>query len=190
MNPIEILATLLGLANILLLVRRSIWNYPFGLLMVALYAYIFFGAKLYSDALLQIFFFVIQLYGWWAWWRVGGGEHKVRVERLTGPARVAWLVMIALTSLAWGTAMHVYTDASFPWWDATVAMASIAAQILLARRCIENWILWIAVDVAAIGLYLVKGLTLTAGLYFAFLVLCVLGLREWAAAERKAEAQP
>ena len=62
MNPIEILATLLGLANILLLVRRSIWNYPFGLLMVAVYAYIFFGAKLYSDALLQIFFFVIQLY--------------------------------------------------------------------------------------------------------------------------------
>jgi nicotinamide mononucleotide transporter len=188
-NPIEILATLLGLANILLLVRRSIWNYPFGLLMVSLYAYIFFGAKLYSDALLQIFFFVLQLYGWWAWWRVGGRAQKVKVERLTVPARIAWLAMIALTSLGWGTVMRAYTDASYPWWDAAVAMASIAAQILLARRCIENWVLWIVVDIAAIGLYLAKGLTLTAGLYFAFLLLCVVGLREWAAAERAVRAQ-
>ena len=188
-NALEILATLLGLANIVLLVRRSIWNYPFGIAMVALYADIFFTAKLYSDALLQLFFFAIQVYGWWAWWRAGGGEHKVEVERLTGPARAAWIVMIALTSFVWGTMMHTYTDASFPWWDATVAMASIAAQILLARRMIENWILWIAVDAMAIGLYLAKGLTLTAGLYFVFLILCIFGLRQWAAAERAERAE-
>ena len=187
-NALEILASLLGLANIILLVRRSIWNYPFGIAMVALYADIFFSAKLYSDALLQLFFFAIQVYGWWAWWRAGGGEHKVEVERLTGPARAAWIAMIALTSFAWGTMMHAYTDASFPWWDATVAMASIAAQILLARRMIENWILWISVDAMAIGLYLAKGLTLTAVLYFVFLLLCIFGLREWAAAERAGRA--
>ena len=189
MDRLEIIATVLGLANIVLLVRRNIWNYPFGLAMVALYAHIFFREKLYSDALLQLFFFVIQLYGWWAWWRVGGGEHKVDVVRLTGPARVAWIVMITLLSLAWGTMMHTYTDASFPWWDASIAVASIAAQILLARRCIENWVLWIAVDAGAIPLYLIKGLPLTAGLYFTFLALCVLGLGEWAMAERKGEAR-
>ena len=186
MNTLEIIATLLGLANIVLLVRRSIWNYPFGLAMVALYAHIFFREKLYSDALLQVFFFVIQLYGWWAWWRVGGVEHKVEVVRLTGPARIAWIAVIACLSAAWGTTMHVYTDASFPWWDATVAVSSIAAQILLARRAIENWVLWIAIDVASIPLYLIKGLPFTAGLYFTFLVLCVAGLREWAIAERDA----
>lgn len=187
MDKIEIIATALGLANIVLLVRRNIWNYPFGLAMVALYAHIFFREKLYSDALLQLFFFAIQLYGWWAWWRAGGGEHKVDVVRLTGPARAAWVVMIVLLSLAWGTMMHVYTDASFPWWDAGIAVASIAAQILLARRCIENWVLWIAVDAAAIPLYLIKGLPFTAGLYLTFLVLCLLGLGEWATAERKAQ---
>jgi nicotinamide mononucleotide transporter len=181
---LEIIATLLGLANILLLVRRSIWNYPFGLAMVALYAHIFFREKLYSDALLQLFFFVIQLYGWWAWWRAGGGEHRVDVVRLTAPARVAWIAVIAVLSLAWGTMMHVYTDASFPWWDAAVAVTSIAAQILLARRCIENWILWIAVDAAAIPLYLVKHLPFTGGLYLIFLLLCLAGLREWAIADR------
>jgi nicotinamide mononucleotide transporter len=112
----------------------------------------------------------------------------VDVERLTWPARVAWVAMIAATSFAWGTIMHVYTDASYPWWDAVLAMASIAAQILLARRRIENWVLWIAVDAAAIPLYLAKNLPLTAGLYMLFLVLCVLGLREWARAEREARA--
>jgi len=185
---LEIVATLLGLANIVLLMRRSIWNYPFGLAMVALYTHIFFHAKLYSDALLQVFFFVIQLYGWWAWWRAGGGEHRVSVVRLTGPARIAWVAMIALLSLGWGTMMHIYTDASFPWWDAAIAVASIAAQILLARRLIENWILWIAIDLASIPLYLIKGLPYTAGLYLTFLILCGLGLREWAIAEREAVA--
>jgi nicotinamide mononucleotide transporter len=187
-NIIEIIATLLGLANIVLLVRRSIWNYPFGLVMVALYAHIFFREKLYSDALLQVFFFVIQLYGWWAWWRAGGVEHKVDVVRLTGPARIAWIAVIAMLSLGWGTMMHLHTDASFPWWDAGIAVASIAAQILLARRAIENWVLWIAVDLAAIPLYLVKHLPFTAFLYIVFLMLCVFGLREWAAAERKGRA--
>ena len=187
-DPLEIAATVLGLANIVLLVRRSIWNYPFGLAMVALYAHIFFREKLYSDALLQVFFFLIQLYGWWAWWRAGGVEHKVDVVRLTWLARAAWIMMIVGLSFTWGTAMHVYTDASFPWWDAAVAVTSIAAQILLARRVIENWVLWIAVDAGAIPLYLVKGLTFTAGLYLAFLLLCLLGLYEWAVAERGGRA--
>src|SRR5689334_20671067 len=100
--------------------------------MVALYADIFFSAKLYSDALLQLFFFVTQLYGWWAWWRAGGAEHPITVERLTTAARVAWLVMIVCLTLAWGSFMRINTDAAFPWWDGGIAVASIAAQILLA----------------------------------------------------------
>ncbi len=182
---LEAIATLLGVANILLLVRRSIWNYPFGLVMVALYARIFFKAHLYSDAALQLFFFAIQLYGWWEWWRVGGVERAIMVERLTPAARIAWLVMIALASIAWGTVMHSYTDASYPWIDAGVAIASIAAQVLLARRRIENWALWIAVDMVAIGLYAAKDLYLTSGLYILFLVISIAGLVEWARAERR-----
>jgi nicotinamide mononucleotide transporter len=180
---LEGVATLLGLINITLLVRRSIWNYPFGLAMVALYADIFLQAKLYSDAILQLFFFVIQLYGWWAWWRVGGAGQPIAVLRLTTPARIAWAVMIALITALWGQAMHAYTDASFPWWDGGIAVTSVAAQILLARRRLENWVLWILVDVAAIGLYAVKGLALTAGLYVVFLILSAVGLRQWLRAE-------
>jgi len=187
-NLFEAIAALLGLANVYLLMRRSIWNYPFGLVMVALYADIFFSAKLYSDAILQLFFFVTQLYGWWAWWRAGGVERPVAVVRLTAPARIAWVVMIAVATLVWGTIMHANTDAAFPWWDGAIAVASISAQILLARRCIENWVLWILIDLMAIPLFAVKNLPITVMLYAVFLLLSVLGLRQWIRAEREAQA--
>lgn len=188
MNPLELLASLLGVANVALLVRRSIWNYPVGMVMVALIAWVVFRERLYSDAGLNLFFFVVQAYGWYAWWRVGGMEHKVAVERLTGPARIAWIVMVLLTSLAWGAIMRFYTDASFPWLDALLAMSSVAAQILLVRRCIENWVLWILIDIGTVGMYLAKHLFAFAALYLLLLLLSALGLREWARAEQEAAA--
>lgn len=188
MDPLEATAALLGVVNILLLIRRSIWNYPFGLVMVALYARVFFVAHLYSDALLQGFFFAIQLYGWWAWRRAGGNDHAIAVERLTMAARAAWIALIALLSVAWGGMMGRYTDAAYPLVDAAVAVASIAAQILLARRCLENWVLWIAVDAVAIGLYAARHLYPTAALYALFMVLSGVGLAEWLRAERRALA--
>ena len=87
---VEPLAALLGLANIVLIVRRSVWNYMFGLLMVALYFFVFLDARLYSDALLQIFFFAVQIYGWWHWARVEAEVGEVVVERLSTRQRLAW----------------------------------------------------------------------------------------------------
>lgn len=185
MSALEVAAFLLGVANVALLVKRSIWNYPFALVMVSLYAVIFHDARLYSDALLQLFFFAVNLYGWWSWARAKGAAGAIMVERMTIPARAAWTGGILVAALAWGTLMHRFTDASYPWWDAAIAAASIAAQILLAQRRIENWWLWIAVDIAAIGLYAAKSLWLTAVLYVIFLGLSVWGLIDWRGAERR-----
>jgi nicotinamide mononucleotide transporter len=85
----------------------------------------------------------------------------------------------------WGWGMHRFTDAAFPWWDASVAILSVAAQILMSRRLLENWVLWIAVDLLAIGLYAAKGLQATAWLYAIFLVLAIWGLIDWRGAERR-----
>lgn len=182
MNPLEIIAVALGLANITLLVRRSIWNFPFGIAMVALYAVIFFRARLYAEAGLQVFFAVVQLYGWSLWLRAGGAAQAVAVRWLDWRSRFSWLAAIALIAAGLGTAIDRYTDAAAPYPDATIAAASIAAQFLLSFRRIENWMLWIAIDIGAIGLYMTRDLHLTAGLYCVFLVLSVLGLREWSRA--------
>jgi len=185
-SAIEAVAVLLGLVNVWLVVRRSVWNYPFGLLMVLLYARIFFEAKLYSDALLQIFFLVVQLYGWWNWTRSRAESGEVRVLRLGTSERLLWAGACAAATLGWGALMSAYTDASYPWWDASVAIPSVAAQILLSRRFVENWWLWILVDLLAIGLYAAKDLWLTAGLYCVFLCLATWGLLAW----RRAAAVP
>lgn len=186
MNLVEWIAAALGLANIALLVRRSVWNYPFGMAMVALYAIVFYEAKLYGEAGLQLFFFAAQAWGWALWVKAGGGESQVPVQVLSNLGRAVWLTATAALALNLGWVMHRFTDASLPYADAAIAGASIAAQILLGFRRIENWVLWIAIDVASIAVYVVKGLWPTAALYLVFLLMSVLGLREWIAAYRKA----
>ena len=178
-NRIELIAFVLGVANVALIVRRSMWNYPFGLAMVTLYAVVFFRTKLYSDALLQIFFFVVNVYGWMLWRRAEMAEGDIRVLLLARAARLRWLAGGAVLTLCWGFAMHRFTDASFPYWDAAVAIPSVVAQILLSRRVLENWLIWIAVDMLAIPLYAAKQLWLTSGLYAIFLALATWGLVSW-----------
>lgn len=179
MPPLEPVAVVLGLANIVLLVGRSIWNFPFAIAMVSLYAAIFFDQRLYAEAGLQVFFALVNIYGWWLWRRAGGAEERVAVGWLDWPTRIAWLVFIAVVTFALGSLLERLTDAAMPYPDAAIAAASMAAQFLLSFRRIESWLLWIAIDFGAIALYIDRGLTLTAGLYLAFLVLSVLGLREW-----------
>ena len=185
MPPLEPVAVVFGLANIALLVRRSIWNFPFAIAMVSLYAIIFFEQRLYAEAGLQLFFAAVNIYGWWLWRRAGGAQEPVAVHWLGWSARFGWLIFIVLATLALGTLMERLTDAAMPYPDAAIAAASIAAQFLLSFRRIENWLLWIVIDVGAIALYIARDLHLTAGLYAAFLVLSVLGLREWIAANRR-----
>jgi nicotinamide mononucleotide transporter len=183
MSHVEAAAALLGLINVTLVVRRSMWNYPFALAMVSLYAWIFFHQKLYSDALLQLFYIAVNLYGWWNWTRSRARTGEVRVEQLGYAARFGWLAGCVAASAAWGALMYRYTDAAFPWWDGSIAMFSVAAQILQSRRKWESWVLWILVDLAAVPLFAIKGLWLTAGLYIVFLALSVWGLIHWTKAK-------
>ena len=181
---IEIVAVLLGIANIVLIIRRSVWNFPVAIVMVALYFIIFRDAKLYSDAGLQIFFAAINLYGWWSWNRNKDDSGVISVRRLPATGYALWITGSILAIWAWGAIMHAETDASYPYWDASIAMLSIVGQILMTRRFVENWHYWIIVNIISIPLYIVKDLHLTAGLYGIFLVLAVAGLVEWRKAER------
>lgn len=179
MDTLEWIAAALGLLNVGLLVRRSVWNYPFGIAMVSLYFFVFRDAKLYSDMGLQVFFLVIQLYGWWNWLRARTGDGAVRVGVLTPRRRLLWGVGAVAVGVAWGIGMAQLTDAAAPVPDALIASMSVAAQLLLALRCVENWVLWIAVDLLAVGLYASRGLYATAALYAVFLVMAAAGLVEW-----------
>ena len=185
MGDIEIAAALLGVINVLLVVRRSVWNYPFGVAMVSLYFFVFWDSKLYSDALLQIFFCLIQFYGWWAWLRADRVDDGVAVGWLDAGARARWLLGTAAAAILWGMGMARFTDAAAPFADAAVAGLSVSAQILQSLRKVECWVLWVSVDILAIGLFAWRGLQVTAALYGLFLFLALLGLVEW---RRKAKS--
>jgi len=176
---LEWVAAALGLVTVVLVVRRSVWNYPFALAMVALYFFAFVETRLYSDALLQIFFFAINCYGWWAWSRAPEVDDGVAVGTTKGTARATCLTVTVLASAMWGWGMATYTDAAAPYVDAAVAGSSVAGQWLQSLRRVESWVLWIVADLIAIPLYWSKGLTATAVPYAIFLVLAVAGLLSW-----------
>jgi len=179
MSPIELTAAALGLINIVLIARRTVLNYPFGIAMVMLYAVLFAQARLYSAALLQVFFLASQLYGWWYWRRSHAGIGPVPVRTL--PAK-GWAVSIAAGSigtLLLGLAMSRLTDAAEPWWDAANAAWSMVAQLLTDRRYTQSWPLWVAIDALSIGLYASQGLMATAALYAVFMLLALWGWMEW-----------
>jgi nicotinamide mononucleotide transporter len=188
MSWLEWVAAGLGVINVALVVRRSVWNYPFGLAMVALYFFVFFEARLYSDALLQIFFLVVNVYGWANWVKARNQSGEVPVGWLTPRARIFWALGTALASLAWGLAMARYTNAAAPVIDAFIAGTSISAQILMARRMIENWAAWILVDIVAVALYFSRELYPTSALYLLFLLLSIAGLIGWRRALPGAQA--
>jgi len=187
MSPLEYLAVGLTAWGVWLQAKRRMLNFPVNLAGVLLYGWIFFQAKLYSDLLLQGFFAATLVYGWVQWTRgvVPDGTVSVvlprRRELLMGiAAGAAGIVLL-------GYPMSHYTDAAAPWLDATLTSFSLVANFWLARRYIENWPLWIALDVVYVGLYAYKGLYPTSGLYAFLLVLCCYAYAEW---RRALAAQP
>ena len=187
LRAIEWSAMALGLVNIALLIFRNVWNFPFGIVSVILAGFVMWERKLYGESSLQLFFVLAQIWGWWLWLRIGG-EDKVPVRWLDWPSRGVWLVGIAAVGLNLGWALDRYTDAAVPFADAGITGASIAAQILLGFRRIENWVIWIVVDIASVILFIDRGLYALAGLYGGMLVMCLFGLKEWIAAARNASA--
>ena len=184
----EWIAAGLGLVNIALLIFRNVWNYAFGIASVALYIFVFWESRLYAESGLQVFFIFAQAWGWWLWLKVGGGDDRVPVRWLDWRSRAVWLTAAASLSLNLAWVMDRYTDAAAPYVDGPIAMFSMAAQVLLGFRRIENWLLWIAIDIAAVSLYIDRGLYPTAGLYGGMLVMSLIGLREWIVAEREGKS--
>ena len=180
MNLLELVAALLGAISVWLVVRRNIWAFPIGIVMVLLYIYIFLDAKLYSDMLLQVFFAIMQIHGWWAWSRSEkADDEKISVREVS---QQQWWIAGVIQVLGFGAlgyVMDTYTDAASPYMDAFVAIESVIAQLWMNRRYLENWILWIAVNQVAIFLYASKALWFTTGLYAVFLVMAVAGYWEW-----------
>lgn len=183
-TPLELVSFVLAAITVILNIRQNHWAWLFSILSSATYAAVFFEARLYGDMGLQFVFVAASVWGWYQWLH-GAGNAPLAVSRLRAPGRAwslaAWLAGFVLLSAF----LAHYTDTDVPRADGFLTAGSLVGQLLLARKKVENWHVWIAVDVLYVGLYLFKGLVLTAVLYGVFVLLAIAGLRAWSAAARE-----
>lgn len=179
MSPLELFAALIGAISVWLSVRQNIWSWPTAIINVVLYAIVFYEAKLYADMGLQVIYAILSIYGWYEWLYGGEGRTELRVSR-TGPRLGALLALIAAAGSALlGAFLHRATDAALPFMDSFLSSTSLVAQWMMTKKLLENWLVWIGVDVLYVGMFIFKGLFLTAGLYAVFLALAVKGYIDW-----------
>lgn len=184
MSPLEAIAVVVSVLGIWLTARRHMACWPVGLVACALYFKLFYDVRLYADMVLQLLFGLSTLYGWVAWRRGTDDAGEVMVRPLPRGEAALGLAAGALGGLVIGWFTSHFTDAALPWMDSTLSSFSLVAQVWTARRQSANWLLWIAVDVVYVGMFVFKSLFLTAGLYAVLTMLAVIGYRRWVAASR------
>ena len=180
----ELIGDVTGVICVYWLVRQVIWNWPMGLVNNVFFFILFASSHLYANAVLQIVFFLLGLYGWWQW--AIARNDPARPERVELPVRrttkTEWRLMAAAAAVIWPAAwaflVH-YTEPAEPMWDSLTLALSLIATYAQAKKMLESWWIYIVVDAISVPLFFSQDLALTALLFAFFGVLCVMGLRDW-----------
>jgi len=174
----EVIGVITGLLCVYLAAINNIWNWPFAIISVLLYIFIFFEAHLYADMGLQVYFLAVNIYGWYYWSNKAPTESKAPVVRVTKKQTLLSAIAIIAITFILGSLLK-YTPASFPYLDSFCAACSLVAQLFLARKVLENWLIWIFVDIVYVGVYLYKDLHLTAIMYAIYIAIVIKGYIDW-----------
>jgi nicotinamide mononucleotide transporter len=178
-DSFELAAAVVGAVSVWFSVRESIWSWPTGIVNVLMYVWVFLCARLYADMGLQVVYAGISVYGWWHWLHGGAERSELPVSRMPAGYRLPLGVAVVAAAALLGALLHRTTDAALPWADASLTCASLAAQWMLSRKYLENWLVWIVADVAYVAMFAYKRLWCTAILYAVFLALAMAGWRAW-----------
>lgn len=178
---LEALGLVTGLWCVWLLIRQNIWTWPIGLLYALVSVVVFARARLYADLLLHLFYVGMNAYGWY-YWLVGdrpADEDELPVTHIEARTALVLLAIVAVATALTAEFLSRFTDADLPWWDSTTTTLSFAAMWMTARKQIENWYVWLVVDVIATGVYVYKGLGFYALLYGVYIGMAFAGWWAW-----------
>ncbi len=174
-----------GITGVWLTSKQNPICFPIGLANVTISLFLFYGQHLYADAMQQVVYIVLLIAGWYNWTFRKKDDRSLAISRLSRTE--AGMVIFAIGSIAisLGFVLDEYTDASFPWLDSFASSVAFTAQYLVARKKIENWLLWIPVNLIYIGIYLQKDMALYALLFTVYLALAVNGFLSWKVSFKK-----
>jgi nicotinamide mononucleotide transporter len=180
-NYIELSGAILGLVYVFFSVRQKVMTWPAGIATSIVYAYVFFTSRFYAGMGLQIYYVAISVYGWYYWVK---GERpdpsKDLPVRKISSSQMVWSLLIFIpTFIILYLILSLKTDSPVPALDALTTSLSIVATWLLARKILENWLIWIVADLVYIGLYLYKNLWPTVILFLAYEALAIFGYLQW-----------
>ena len=177
-SALEVMAAAFGVISVYLSTRQNIWSWPTAIVNVALYTFVFYQGRLYGQMGLQPIYLTLSVYGWYQWLHGGEQRTELRVSRAS-PRLLGALGALNLVLWFVLAAVLRQTDAALPWLDALLTTTSLVAQWMMTRKILENWLVWIALDVVYVPMFISQGLYATALLYAAFLVLALMGFVEW-----------
>ncbi len=175
---LEVIGVITGLLCVYLAAKNIIWNWPLAIISVAIYIFIFYNSHLFADMGLQVYFLITNIYGWYFWSKKPSSDEKTPVMRIKKNELVLSGLAIVVFTFFLGSVLK-YTTASYPFIDSFCTACSLIAQIFLARKVLENWLIWIFVDIIYVGVYLFKGLHLTAIMYAIYVGIALLGYIDW-----------
>ena len=175
---LEVLGVILSIAGVWLTALEKVINWPIGIVASAMYVYIFYASGIYGDAWLSVFYVVIGFYGWYEWLYGGRNKEELPIS-VTSRKTFFVLGLIFIPSYIIVYIMLTHAGSTIPFLDTVTTVLSLIGTWMMARKLIENWLLWIFADLLYVIEYLVKGLYLTAVLYFIFTILAVYGYYEW-----------
>ncbi|MBH8570713.1 nicotinamide mononucleotide transporter [Microvirga sp. STS02] len=178
-TALELVAVATGFACVWLAARESIWNFPVAIISCLLYVFVYYRARLYSDCYLQVLFIALSIYGWYEWLYGGRNATELGVTHATRREWLAGLAFAVAFTLGFGYYLHYNTDASLPHLDSFTTAGSIVAQYLLTRKRLENWLIWILVDLIYVPVLWYKDLYPTSLLYALYLGLAAYGYWQW-----------
>jgi len=174
----EVVAFITGVLCVALAAFNNIWNWPIAIVSVGFYIYVYFMQHLYANTGLQVYFMLMNVYGWYYWSKVPPSDEKAWVSRISRAEIIYATIAVIIFTVFLGSVLK-YTSASFPYLDSFCAACSLVGQVFLARRILENWLIWIFVDIIYVGILVSKQLDLTAILYAIYVPLAIWGYYDW-----------
>lgn len=179
-GALEWLGVFTGILCVWLAAKNNIYSWPIAIISVVIYIFIFFESKLYADMGLQFYFFIMNIYGWYYWSKNRNNPEASRpVANITQKEILISIISIIVFTFLLGQFLHKNTDAALPYIDSFCTACSLVAQIFLARKVMQNWLIWIFVDIIYVGMYISKDLYATAVMYALYVYIASVGYLDW-----------